>query len=229
MKKLKLFGFTLAFVLMITVNTPVFTYALEYPDFENGNKVFSFDFIDFIEDQTGGASLAPSLKHINSTSLTFFVSNKGTAYVSYTASVKSSGGIKARIYIEKRTLGLLWKKVSLGVSGNEWSDSTGKKFLSGTHTVKLSENGEYRAVAEIEAEKETAKIQSVYSYDKNILRGDVNSDKKLTASDARTILRYSANIVKMPSDKRNTCDVNNDGIITASDARLTLRMSAMLI
>ncbi len=58
--------------------------------------------------------------------------------------------------------------------------------------------------------------------------GDVNNDGKITASDARTILRVSAKLDKLDNDKLTVADINGDGKITASDARTVLRMSAKL-
>ncbi len=58
--------------------------------------------------------------------------------------------------------------------------------------------------------------------------GDVNDDGKITASDARTILRVSAKLEQLDDKKMVFADVNTDGRITASDARTVLRMSARL-
>lgn len=58
--------------------------------------------------------------------------------------------------------------------------------------------------------------------------GDVDGNGKITASDARTILRVSAKLDKLDDSKFNFADVNNDKKITASDARSVLRMSARL-
>lgn len=58
--------------------------------------------------------------------------------------------------------------------------------------------------------------------------GDIDSNGKITASDARMILRVSAKLDKIDDDKMNLADVNGDKKITASDARTVLRMSARL-
>lgn len=58
--------------------------------------------------------------------------------------------------------------------------------------------------------------------------GDVNNDGKITAADARTILRASAKLEKLDTEKSDVADLNGDGKITASDARTVLRMSAKL-
>ena len=58
--------------------------------------------------------------------------------------------------------------------------------------------------------------------------GDIDGNGKITASDARMILRVSAKLDKIDDDKMNFADVNGDKKITASDARTVLRMSARL-
>ena len=58
--------------------------------------------------------------------------------------------------------------------------------------------------------------------------GDIDGNGKITASDARMILRVSAKLDKIDDDKMNLADVNGDKKITASDARTVLRMSARL-
>ncbi len=72
---------------------------------------------------------------------------------------------------------------------------------------------------------------SVYKFavsNKNHLQGDMNGDGKITASDARTVLRYSAKIEIPDENQAKIADVNSDGRITASDARKILRVSAKI-
>ena len=64
--------------------------------------------------------------------------------------------------------------------------------------------------------------------DDKITAGDVNSDGKITASDARLALRISANLHSPTVDERLAADYNLDGKVTASDARKILRKSANL-
>lgn len=62
----------------------------------------------------------------------------------------------------------------------------------------------------------------------SILRGDVDNDGKITAADARTVLRTSAKIEALSGQNKLNADMNKDGIITAADAREVLRKSAGL-
>lgn len=56
-------------------------------------------------------------------------------------------------------------------------------------------------------------------------RGDADSDGKLTAADARLILRFSVGLNEIKDDIFNIADVDYDNKITAADARKVLRLS----
>ncbi len=61
-----------------------------------------------------------------------------------------------------------------------------------------------------------------------ILKGDVNADGSITASDARAVLRISAKLENPEDIKKSAADINSDGKITSSEARAVLRFSARL-
>lgn len=56
--------------------------------------------------------------------------------------------------------------------------------------------------------------------------GDIDSDGKVTAADARLLLRASAGLHNVSGAYFVAADVNTDGKITAADARKTLRVAA---
>ncbi len=58
--------------------------------------------------------------------------------------------------------------------------------------------------------------------------GDINNDGKITASDARTILRTSAKLETLSESQLLVADIDSNGKISASDARIALRISAKL-
>ena len=58
--------------------------------------------------------------------------------------------------------------------------------------------------------------------------GDINSDDKINASDARAILRISAKLEKVTDEVKKNADINADGNVTSADARIALRISAKL-
>ena len=67
---------------------------------------------------------------------------------------------------------------------------------------------------------------SVMKTDTNV--GDVNFDGKVTAADARLVLRCSAGLELFTVAQFSAADVNGDTKITAADARLVLRTAAGL-
>lgn len=92
---------------------------------------------------------------------------------------------------------------------------------------KLS--GEYLFTAYVKNEENeelgTASADvTVTSYTK----GDADLNGRVSASDARLALRYSANIVDFSDLQLLLCDVNDDGKVGAVDARIILRVSARL-
>ncbi len=68
----------------------------------------------------------------------------------------------------------------------------------------------------------------ILSNAQEILLGDLNRDGKVSASDARTVLRFSAKLENFTEDDIVYADVNFDNNITAKDARLILRAAAKL-
>ena len=58
--------------------------------------------------------------------------------------------------------------------------------------------------------------------------GDVNSDGKVTATDARLALRASASLDTLEGAAFHAADVNGDGRVSANDARSILRYSARI-
>ncbi|MBR3767935.1 MAG: N-acetylmuramoyl-L-alanine amidase [Clostridia bacterium] len=62
-------------------------------------------------------------------------------------------------------------------------------------------------------------------YKVSVIVGDVDGDGKVTASDARSILRASVGLEEVPVE---TGDINADGKITAEDARGALRIATGL-
>ena len=58
--------------------------------------------------------------------------------------------------------------------------------------------------------------------------GDVNSDGKITAADARAMLRIASKLDNANAMDLSAGDLNSDGKISASEARNALRFSARL-
>lgn len=60
------------------------------------------------------------------------------------------------------------------------------------------------------------------------LWGDCDGDGKITAKDARMVLRFAADLEFYPDEQMERCDVNHDNKISPADARLILRAAAKL-
>lgn len=58
--------------------------------------------------------------------------------------------------------------------------------------------------------------------------GDVNSDGKISAVDALTVLQFSAGFISLKEDEKVKADINRDGKISAVDALSILQISAGL-
>lgn len=65
-------------------------------------------------------------------------------------------------------------------------------------------------------------------YNDDYSLGDVNDDGKITAADARTILRASARLETLTEIQSLAADIDGNGKLAASDARIALRISARL-
>ena len=68
----------------------------------------------------------------------------------------------------------------------------------------------------------------IYSGAEDIRLGDVNSDGKVNAIDARKVLRVSAQLETLTTEEAELADVNFDNKVNAIDARAILRASAQL-
>lgn len=177
---------------------------------------------------SGQDAAMPSWENVASVSLTFVISETGKATIRYTVTAASgSGNIQAKVYLERKSI--IWRRVNIGRSGNEWTDESSSRYLSGAHSVNLKDDGTYRAVVEVSCGGDTVIKKSEFVYKKGVLRGDADGNGKITSSDARKILRHSARIENLSKSKQEICDINCDGEITALDARIALQISAKLI
>lgn len=182
-----------------------------------------------VSDEYSDGIMLLSFVNIYNSSLTFYISDGGTATVMYTVSGKAdSGKIIVKTYIERKTLGIFWSRIELSDGKTEWSDSSSGTYMSNTHTVSVRENGTYRATMVIYVDGDSITKTAEYEYKNSNSLGDVDFDGKITAADARMILRYSAGLDRFSSSQKTRADMNGDGKINASDARLALRKAAKL-
>ncbi len=166
---------------------------------------------------------------IESSALSFFVSPDGQANIQYSVFLKNdAGSVVVKTYIEKKSLGFFWNKVDTGTTNNEWTDKFNKRYFVNSHTLQLSESGTYRATIEIYVGSDIMKKHAEFKYDADRLRGDADSNGRITAADARLVLRFAAKLQKYTQSQAEISDMNDDRRITSADARLILRISAQL-
>ena len=165
----------------------------------------------------------PSYKNTNSVSLNFYIDSNGKACVTYSVAIKETSTQKAEaeVYIEKKLLGPFWQKLNM-----KYTDSFYERYHMESFDFKVTENGTYRAVLNVQIGEDDIELKTVCDYEKGKLIGDVNLDGRITAADARLVLRYSARLEGDSVDIRRHGDINNDGKVTAYDARLLLKISA---
>ena len=125
-----------------------------------------------------------------------------------------------------------------GVGGYRYLFSVFKDdvlFIRGAYTSKnniafrFTEAGTYKVFCTV-VDSENAIISS-FSAPVTVLElnpGDIDNDGKITAIDARKVLRYSAGLETMSDGQLIAADVNGDGKANAIDARLILRCAANL-
>ena len=96
--------------------------------------------------------IMPCYNNVISTRTQFNISDSGvaTVTVSYTGVPGVTTGATITTKIQKRSLGLIWTKVDIGTTNNEWVDSTRVESYSTFHSVTLPDTGTYRVVVEYE-------------------------------------------------------------------------------
>lgn len=200
----------LLFAFLITVSSSVTGFAEAHSE-EN----YDIELLNFI--------------NIYNSSLTFYVSDYGMATVMYTVSgLADSGKIVVKTYVERKTLGVFWSKIELENGETEWTDVSTSAYTSSSHSVRVRENGTYRATMVIYVDGDSIKKTAEFEYKKSKTLGDVNFDGRVTAADARLILRCSALLEHFSSSQKSRADMSGDGKVSATDARIALRWAAGL-
>ena len=67
-----------------------------------------------------------------------------------------------------------------------------------------------------------------FMFTANAALGDTDNNKKITAADARYVLRAAVRLEYPNEELRKKCDVDHDGDVTAADARMVLRVAVNL-
>ena len=61
-----------------------------------------------------------------------------------------------------------------------------------------------------------------------IIKGDTQADGKITAKDARTMLRIAARLEQPDEITKEAADIDSDSKVTSKEARSVLRFAARL-
>ena len=96
--------------------------------------------------------ISPYYNNVASVNTVFSISDSGTATVKlqYRGIVGTTTGATITTKIQKKTLGLIWTKVDIGTTNNEWVDTATGVTYSTTHSVTLPDTGTYRVVVNYE-------------------------------------------------------------------------------
>ncbi len=190
----------------------------------NNFDSFLFDAIVGGANTSGAPTAGPVYTNTNNVSLNFYINDNGIANINYVFSVKSyvADAANAEITIEKHIFGPFWQQLSV-----KWTDTFFEKYHIENYTYQLNEEGLYRAVLSGRVGVDKIKLKAEFEYKKGHLQGDVNGDSRVNASDARLVLRYSAQLEKSELIKQRG-DMNSDGKVNAVDARLLLKLSATI-
>ncbi len=195
-------------------------------DIDGDGRVTAGDARLVLRITTGSSPGAkPDYENANSASLSFYIDSNGKATVTYTVAIRnnSTQTAKAEIFIEKKTFGIFWQKLDM-----KYTDSFSERYHVKSFEHTVSDEGTYRAVLRLKVGSDDIELKAESDYKKGYLLGDVNSDGRITAADARLVLRYSARLEGESVNIRRHGDLNNDGNITAYDARLVLNIAAKI-
>ena len=150
-----------------------------------------FDYIVGSGHTNGSVGASPDYVNTNNTSMAFYISGTGKVNVTYTISLRSSNAksATAEIYLEKHILGPFWQRLNI-----QWKDTFTERYHVQSFTANVKESGLYRVTMNVTAGKDKFKTSASFDYEKGQMLGDVIADGRITAADARKVLRYAAKL-----------------------------------
>ncbi|MBQ7346485.1 MAG: hypothetical protein IJW55_00855 [Clostridia bacterium] len=104
-----------------------------------------------IQAESTDEGIMPCWSNGSECTMAFGISETGlaSAQVSFTGITGVTTQVRSEIYIQKRVLGIFWKKVDIGVEDNVWVDVTTEDMYFFYHSTQLEDTGTYRAVFEL--------------------------------------------------------------------------------
>ncbi len=112
--------------------------------------------------------------------------------------------------------------------GKVTAKAPGRAYMVFLHNMNGSATG-FTVVVEGKDKPVTDKPSSSDKPTVSVLTGDVDGDKKVSASDARAALRASVGLDKLSEKQIGAADIDKDKRVTAADARYILRYSVGLV
>ena len=90
--------------------------------------------------------IMPRYNNVSNATANASISDSGKLTITYKYTGSSSITTKAVIttYIEKKFLGLFWRRVDIGTTDDQWVDTINNYKYSGSRTHQLSSTGTYR-------------------------------------------------------------------------------------
>lgn len=90
--------------------------------------------------------VTPRYNNVNSATTNMGISTSGKLSITYKVNGYSSITTKIVIttYIEKKFLGLFWRRVDIGTTDDQWVDTINDYRYTGSRTHQLSSSGTYR-------------------------------------------------------------------------------------
>lgn len=88
----------------------------------------------------------PRYNNVNLATGTISINDSGKLTITYKYTGSPSITTKAVIttYIEKKFLGLFWRRVDIGTTDDQWVDTINNYMYNGSRTYQLSSSGTYR-------------------------------------------------------------------------------------
>ncbi|MBR7098597.1 MAG: hypothetical protein IKC59_04205 [Clostridia bacterium] len=92
-------------------------------------------------------AIEPRYNNVAMTDSSFVILSNGSAEVTvaYYGSSGITTGATITTQIQKKVLGLFWKKVDIGVADNTWVENVSDHSFGTYYTVQLTDKGTYRA------------------------------------------------------------------------------------
>lgn len=96
----------------------------------------------------------------------------------------------------------------------------------GTYTATLTVSASYFDMVKMSFKTDSVMltVKQVVVAAKNIMKGDVNGDGKVTPADALFITKYMNGTINLTDEQKQILDMNDDGIVNADDVTIIMNI-----